>query len=228
MEVEIISKTVDALETICTFGRNCYSEKDIIDLREYYLNEYPDKEQMIKFVRKLIKSKHLTPIETVQINFAIIGVSRALMAQLTRHRIATFCIKSQRYVIEKDQFEYIIPKTVHDNNDLNLLYDYENFMRKVQIFYDKMIKAGIPVEDARFVLPNAASTSIGVSFNLRSLMHFMELRLCSHAQWEIRELAQLMKIEVVKRYPWMDDFLNPACILNGKCLEGKSCGKVNK
>ena len=90
----------------------------------------------------------------------------------------------------------------------------------------KLTEAGIPAEDARAVLPNATSTSMVASLNLRELIHLANLRLCTRAQKEIRILVKRMCDELIKEEPWLKDYLVPKCERFGFCDEDKSCGRV--
>ena len=102
----------------------------------------------------------------------------------------SFSQKSQRYVKEKGQFDYIIPPTIERNPELK--QKFEAFMQDISNKYLEFTEAGIPAEDARFVLPNATASSMVASLNLRELIHLANLRLCSRAQYEIRLLVKGM------------------------------------
>jgi thymidylate synthase (FAD) len=84
------------------------------------------------------------------------------------------------------------------------------------------------IEDARFVLPNAACTSMIVTMNARELLHFFRLRTCNRSQWEIRAVADKMLAECYKVAPTI--FANAGCgCCSGTCPEGRmSCGKPRK
>lgn len=98
-------------------------------------------------------------------------------------------------------------------------------MDSVSNFYAKAIAAGVPAEDARFVLPNATTSSLVASLNLREMIHLANLRLCVNAQHEIRKLVDKMCALVVDREPWLEEYLVPKCEKNGYCDEIKSCGR---
>ena len=179
-----------------------------------------------KIMASCIKSGHTSVTEFTTFTFHVSGVSRSLLAQITRHRHASFAVRSQRYCNE-DGFKYIIPHTIKKNS---AAYDiYKNTIDKIKNAYSTLQKLDIPNEDARYILPNACETTFEISINLRSLMNFMNERLCSRAQWEIRELAQMMKKEIINKYPEFEPYLVPKCEKYGKgkefCPEGKGCGK---
>lgn len=220
-QVKLISKPENMLKTIYTACRTCYSADSPINI--YDCDSAQDEEKMLKLIKRVVSSGHYSTIEHIQISFAISNISRACSHQLVRHRHMSFSQKSQRYVKEKGQFEYLTPDTIDKNPELKLKFD--EFMSKISDFYLELTQAGIPAEDARAVLPNAASTSMVASLNLRELIHLANLRLCSRAQTEIRILVKRMCDELVKEEPWLKEYLVPKCERLGYCDEDKSCGR---
>src|SRR5574344_2731819 len=162
-EVKLISKPDNMLRTIYTACRTCYSA----DSPENIYEKTPDEEKMLNLIKKVISSGHYSTIEHIQVSFAISGVSRACTHQLVRHRHASFSQKSQRYVKEKGQFDYIIPPTIE--KDPELKEKFVSFMGEISNKYQEFVDAGIPAEDARFVMPNAAASSLVASLNLREM-----------------------------------------------------------
>lgn len=163
-----------------------------------------------RLMRHIVASKHLSTLEHITFNFAVEGVSRALLAQLTRHRVGfSFSVQSQRYVKQSSdskhgKFDYVVPEKVKTKGFDDV---YENFMDQIQKMYDALIELGIPQEDARSILPNAATTNLVMTVNLRSLLDFyVKRRKGNGAQLEIAELAENLRKEVVKVEPWVDEF----------------------
>jgi thymidylate synthase (FAD) len=140
-----------------------------------------------------------------------------MLAQITRHRIASFSVQSQRYV-EMGRFGYVIPQTIAENDEA--LDEYQHLMCLVRIVYNKLIELGIPAEDARFVLPNACETRMIVTMNARELLHFFSLRCCKRAQWEIRAVADEMLRLCKEVAPEIFAKAGPGCV-RGRCPEGK-------
>lgn len=181
-----------------------------------------------------LDSGHQSVIEHATYTFIIEGVSRALLAQLTRHRIASFSVQSQRYVSMADGFDYVIPPRIEALGS-GALEDYNRQMRLIHEWYcqwqERLEKAGYKGEeaneDARFVLPNATSTKLMVTMNARELWRFFELRCCNCAQWEIREMAWLMLEECKEKAPRIFRDAGPGC-MRGHCPEKRSCGKPYK
>lgn len=231
LKVELVQHTPMPEEIVAMGAKLCYSSADITALKEG-VNE----NDQSKFVEKLIGLGHLSPIEHASFTFGIEGVSRALLAQITRHRIASFSVKSQRYVgqmgfkSEDGVFSYIIPPRIMALGD-DFVKKYEDQMKQMQEWYDFWnnalgSKGEESNEDARFVLPNAAETKMIVTMNARELLHFFDLRCCNRAQWEIRALAiEMLKLVKVVA-PNIFGQAGPGCLM-GPCPEGKmTCGKI--
>ena len=218
--VNLISKPENMLKTVYTACRTCYSADAPINI----YNSTDDEEKMLKLIERVISSGHYSTIEHIQVSFAISNVSRACTHQLVRHRHMSFSQKSQRYVKEKGQFDYIIPPTIE--KDPELKEKFEKFMGEISALYNEFTEAGIPAEDARFVLPNAAASSLVTSLNLREMIHLANLRLCTRAQYEIRILVNKMCQELLKEEAWLKPYLVPKCERLGFCDEDKSCGRV--
>ena len=200
-QVRLISKPENMLKTIYTACRTCYSADSPLNI--YDCDSAQDEEKMLKLISRVISSGHYSTIEHIQVSFAISNISRACSHQLVRHRHMSFSQKSQRYVKEKGQFDYLTPNTIEKNEELNKKFD--EFMAKVSEFYLELTEAGIPAEDARAVLPNAASTSMVASLNLREMIHLANLRLCTRAQTEIRILVKRMCDELIKEETWFQN-----------------------
>ena len=220
--VHLISKPENMLKTIYTACRTCYSADTPFEI----YNSTDDEEKMLKLIERVISSGHYSTIEHIQISFAISNVSRACTHQLVRHRHMSFSQKSQRYVKEKGQFDYLIPPTIARNEELKA--KFENFMEEISQFYCELTEAGIPAEDARAVLPNATSTFMVASLNLREMIHIANLRLCTRAQYEIRCMVKAMCDALIAEEPWLKPYLVPKCERLGYCDEDKSCGRMPK
>ena len=221
-QVRLISKPQNMLKTIYTACRTCYSADSPLNI--YDCDSAQDEEKMLKLINRVVSSGHYSTIEHIQVSFAISNISRACSHQLVRHRHMSFSQKSQRYVKEKGQFDYLTPDTIENNPELKQKFD--DFMEKISEFYLELTSAGIPTEDARAVLPNAASTSMVASLNLRELIHLANLRLCTRAQKEIRILVKRMCEALIEEEPWLKDYLVPKCERFGFCDEDKSCGRM--
>ena len=215
----LISHTPEPETVIAMAAKLCYSKSDVDKLKTAVLTN----EDNAKFIEKLKEMGHESPFEHVTFTFAIEGISRTLTHQLVRHRIASYSQKSQRYVSEND-FEYIVPPSIA--RDSQAKEKFENLMCTIRQAYNELASMDIPKEDARYVLPNATETKIIVTMNARSLFNFFSLRCCTHAQWEIRQLANLMLAEVQKVAPILFKNAGASC-KKGYCPEeGRSCGNA--
>lgn len=173
MMVKLIAFTPDPVGVCALAASQCYCS-----------------EPKVSTVKACIKSGHESIIEHANFTFEITEVSRALLAQLTRHRIGwSYSVRSQRYV-EQEREEYVVPESVESSPEA--LKIYKDAMAAAHDAYKTLLDAGIKREDARMLLGQGYTTDLIVTANARSLRHFFNLRLDRRAQWEIRELAQRM------------------------------------
>ena len=225
MKCELIRHTLSPEEMVALGAKLCYSGAHVNDL----LQRVEAKDQSA-FVEKILGMGHESVMEHASFTFAIEGVSRVLLAQITRHRLASFSVQSQRYVSYESGFGYVIPPRIQALG-CEAVEEYKQQMQTMQEWYvqwqEKLGKTGEGTnEDARFVLPGACETRLIVTMNVRELRHFFSLRMCNRAQWEIRALATAMHRECLKVAPALFRDAGPGC-LRGACPEGaKSCGKA--
>ncbi len=219
MQVKLLRYTPEPEKTVAMSARLCYSPIGAAQLEEKITDE-----QAAKLVRKLVEMGHFSTLEHVTFTFAIEGVSRVLTHQLVRHRIASYSQQSQRYVKEHD-FETILPLSIAARPAER--EKFEKLMGEIRTLYTEWTEMGIPAEDARYILPNAAETKIVVTMNVRSLYNFFRLRCCTRAQWEIRALAEKMLAEVKEVAPVLFEKAGPSCVTDGICTEGAmTCGRL--
>jgi thymidylate synthase (FAD) len=241
-KVTLIAFSPEPEKIVAASARLCYSDQTVDGLMEGL-----DEKKSQKFIQMLMDLGHESPIEHASFTFAVEGVSRSLLAQITRHRIASFSVQSQRYVNFNNP-DFVIPPEIARNPEANREYlaalknAAESYRALTKILAtthcEELLKQGVDkakayaqaekmaLEDARFVLPNATCTRMILTMNARSLMNFFHKRCCMRAQWEIREVANLMLSEVKKKAPSIFFHAGPPCI-TGPCPEGKmSCGKI--
>jgi len=219
MKVTLIHHTPEPEQAVALAARLCYSPVSIEGLRERLSGSDID-----GFLGKILRLGHLSVLEHASFTFGIECISRVTTHQLVRHRIASFSQQSQRYVSHREMFDVVVPPTVGENPLMA-----ERFLaqvREIHRLYGEMIEAGIPAEDARYLLPNATETKIIVTMNARELLHFFQLRCCERAQWEIREMAIGMLRLARRAAPAIFRNAGPGC-LGGKCPEGDmTCGRM--
>jgi thymidylate synthase (FAD) len=197
-------------------ARNCYSERGPLELEKQI-----SKQQAKKVIETVVSAGHESVLEYADFMFAIEGVSRALLAQLTRHRLASYAVKGQRYVVIKGPLSRIVP---HSIKEKGLEEEYNAQVDKAKELYDRMLAAGIPAEDARYILPEGTETQLVLKMNARELRNFFTLRCCNKAQWEIARLACDM-LKLVKRVaPNLFVSAGPECA-RSRCKETRPCGK---
>lgn len=176
----------------------------------------------LKSLKVAMDGGHESVLEHASFTFLIEDVSRVLLAQLTRHRLASFSVQSQRYC-GCNLEDVTIPQSIKDKRfggSVTLM------MQKVTDLYDAMIKEGVPAEDARFLVPQGVKCRLMMTANARELRHFYSLRCCNRAQWEIRQLADEMLRLCKEVAPVLFANAGAGCV-RGACPEGaKSCGKV--
>ena len=233
MNVTLIAHTPDPEKTVAAAAKLCYSPASIDTVMEGLTPEKTD-----SFLRMLGDLGHESPLEHASFTFGIEGVSRTLLAQITRHRIASYSVQSQRYVKE-NRFEYVLPPQIEAVPEAK--EEFLRAMESAQASYERIaaiLARGMEekaaaraaektaIEDARFVLPGACDTKMMVTMNARSLRNFFRHRCCNRAQWEIRECARQMLELVLEVAPTLFAHCGPPCA-DGACPEGKmSCGRA--
>lgn len=210
IQVTLLSHSEDPVRSLYMAYRTCYSSLTPQQVMRRIDDERITHDQMREFIAERLKTGHASPLEQVWFEFGISGVSRAFSHQFVRHRVGiSFEQQSQRYVTYKGgEFPYTVPETVRR---AGLEDRMEGLFDQVGQLYEEMVAAGVPAEDARFLLPNATNTNFKITVNFQSLLHICDLRLCTRAQWEFRKVAALMRAEVLKVAPEMGRFLQPKC-----------------
>lgn len=180
MKVGIVAATENPIDVISLAAGTSYN-KDNVSLAR---------------VKSCVAHEHTSVLEHAYITFRIDDISRACGNQLVRHRLASFVQESQRYCKYKNLGEtddwYVIPDKLQLLGG-DALEEFKKAMSNAGQSYETLLAAGVRAEDARSVLPNATKTSVTMSMNAREFFSFLNLRLSTHAQDEIRSLAQRMK-----------------------------------
>ena len=242
LKVRLLQHTYEPEKLVAVAAKLCYSPAGIDGIMEGL-----DGRTTADFLNMLTELGHESPVEHATFTFGIEGVSRSLLAQITRHRIASYSVKSQRWVKE-DQFDYVVPPEIEAVPEAKAIFvkameeDQERYNALTAILYqrhlNRLLEEGKSekearreaekqaIEDARYVLPNACETKLIVTMNARSLFNFFRQRCCNRAQWEIRRLAEEMLKLVRQVAPNLFARAGPGCYALGRCPEGKmSCGK---
>ncbi len=237
-KVTLMFYTPEPEKAVAAAAKLCYSSADIEKTADGLTPE-----KTASYVRMIAELGHASTLEHASFTFGIEGVSRAFLAQVTRHRIASFSVKSQRYVGESG-FSYVVPPEIEAIPEAKAEFlaameeDRRHYDRLSALLTEKhrrdLVLAGedektalsrakkMSNEDARFVLPNACETQMICTMNARELLHFFSLRCCSRAQWEIRGVANEMLRLAKKAAPDLFRLAGPGCV-RGACPEGKMC-----
>jgi len=226
-----VNGSIDLLESATpgdivalTAIRTCYSYRKPTEIVAAEGNKYFGERgsEANRLFNHIVNSGHTSTLEHINFTFAIEGASRALLAQLTRHRVGwSYSVQSQRYTkFSSDSrsggFDHVVPKAVLLEDKTKVVNSYTlsakdifgNFMDLTQDIYDQLIEMGVPQEDARAVLPNAATTNLVVTCNLRALIDFVGKRDRNKgAQSEIAQLADVLKQKVKAVEPRLAEFL---------------------
>ena len=216
MHVELLYHTPDPERAVATAARLCYAPVGAAELMETL-----SQDKIEHVLDTVISSGHLSTFEHASYTFAIDGVSRAMTHQLVRHRLASYNQQSQRYVTFDAEPSFVCPQSVVDAGAGEL---FDEAVDAAFASYRKLVEAGVPAEDARYLLPNACESKIVVTMNIRELLHFFSLRCCNRAQWEIRAVACEMLRLARPTAPHIFKTAGPGCV-RGACPEGKmTCG----
>lgn len=183
------------------------SYEDMLRVNELAIRNCYHSENNIKegsaerLIRNIIKSGHTATIEFADVVFHIV-TDRAIMSQITRHRVASYCISSQRYCnYANGKFDHNVRFIKPVNLNKDNLGNWKTSCQLAEKEYFNLIECGEKAETARSVLPNCVATSIYMKMNMRSLRNFLQLRLSNHAQVDIRNIATQMYNIVKEKYP---------------------------
>lgn len=223
MKVKLLEMTPNALDVLYAACRQCYSPDYVGDLYETdYKNVSHD--QKTKLIKHVFNSGHHSVLEHVSFTFAINASSRVEQQQHTRHRMSSYSIQSMRYC-NSSPTSVIVPESIQKsklyNEALQRIDDSKGF-------YNRLIEDGVPEEDARYFLYLGTSSDIVTTMNCRSLINFFSERLCTLAQWEIRDVAREMMKICKEKLPEIFGEIGPRCKQLGYCPESskRSCGKM--
>jgi len=236
IKVTLLTHTPEPQKIMAAAAKLCYARADIDTVMDGLTPEKVD-----NFIDMLSGLGHESPMEHMVFSFGIENVSRSLLAQITRHRMASFSVQSQRYVSEKD-FQFVTPPEIEGDEAAKKIFldTMDDIAKSYNTLADALksryVSEGMAekaaekkaIEDARYVLPNACTTKMIVTMNARSLHNFFKLRCCNRAQWEIRDLACKMLALVKEVAPNVFKDAGPACVRGG-CSEGNmTCGKAKE
>lgn len=213
------TKSMSLYQTALIYAayRQCMLSENVVYMFEHFDPSKDLDDKVTALICNCIRRGHLSPLEHVQLTFAIEDISRVASHQLVRHRIASYSQQSQRYTESAWGLGNVhLPPKVWDWYDKH--QEAAKNLELALAAYDQMIQDGVPSEDARYILPEGTTSNIVVTMNLRSLLHFFNERLCSSAQEEIRDIAGQMAELTTEIFPWLSEFIGPKCIGSDHCL----------
>lgn len=202
MKVQLIARTPDALKVAFSAIRTCYSNRDFAVIWNEDFKAYEERNNdHIRLIKQIVNHGHTSTLEHINFTFSIEGISRACLAQLTRHRIASYSVRSQRYVRTLKGIpwaEGVSPIETHPK--------VIEFLKQADELYNALVTIGYKAEDARMILPNQAATNLVMTINLRSFINLFRVRhLGTHSQKEIGILVESMYEAIVKVEPWIKE-----------------------
>ena len=234
MNVKLLTYTNEPEKIVAAAAKLCYSKSDIGTLMDNLTDD-----KICEFLDRLSNLGHSSPTEHASFTFGIEGVSRSFLAQISRHRIVSLSVQSQRYV-DMSTADSVIPPEIATSMEISDIFNgaingaFYSYNDIKNVLTQKYINSGMTEsnakkkaqEDARYVLPEACCTRMIITMNARELNHFFNLRCCNRAQWEIRECAEKMLKLVYPIAPHLFKNAGPSCAC-GACPEGAmSCGKA--
>lgn len=187
MKVTLLDSTVDPLFVISMCARTCYNSRKKDDINK-----------RAEFVKGLIKSGHTSTLENAIATFDIEGISRVCQNQIVRHRVGcSYCVQSMRYVDVANN-DCVLPVKALTADESCV-----DFVKKAKSFYKKLVENDVPKEDARMFLPLGMTCNMTMTMNFRAIRHFLQLRLSSRAQWEVRLVAKEILNICREKWPWL-------------------------
>jgi len=173
-------------------------------------------------IKFLLDANHTSPFEHIVYSFLVKGASRSFLAQMTRHRMASYTSGSQHYQNYSDYGFRI--ESPHTDNEL-----IDKTLDTIMNTYNTLIEEGVPKYEARQILPNGMENNLMITMNARSLINFYNLRLCNRNTAEIHTVAHKMHGLTMEHFPELFKYIGPDCYQNGGCKQGKmTCGTIWK
>lgn len=220
MDVRLITWTPSPELLAAAAARLCYQDVSAVDLLKNFSPEEVD-----HLLDVILSSGHLSVVEHISFTFAIDGVSRVLTHQLVRHRVGVaFSQQSQRYATVREA-ECVVPHSIRADDELAVKVNVA--MQAAMELYKRLLDAGVPNEDARYVLPQAIATRLVMTANLHALIQMYRLDACLRSQWEMRRLINALKREIRHISPRLARELKIKCFAQGYCDEARMCHELD-
>lgn len=219
INVKLVDFNKNPIRDVYLAYRTCYSSLDQFEIINKIDNNEITESEMKKFLIRMMKTGHKSPLRFLNLMFIVEGISRSATAQINRHSVGVNILEvSQRYVNLNEIDNFVVPPKIKKTK---LYEEWVNHHKNALDLYSKVLEIGIPKEDARYCIPISAQSRETISMNFEALQHFLDVRLCTTAQWEIRSVAGKMLQCVKKEIPFFHQFLGCKCLKqrNGFCDE---------
>ena len=208
--------TKDPLQLIGTTSAVCYNA------------DISNKEKNIKRALDCIHSGHGRVLEWPNVEVIVEGFSAKMMREAMRHIVGTSVLQaSTRYIDYEKGFDVITPPSIEGNNEAMEVWC--KAISDIKMAMGALKALGVPKEDYTNLLPLAYQSKMIWKVNLRTLVNFMNMRLCSRAYWEIREFSNMLKKALMEYSPEWEiickELFVPKCDAVGYCTEAKCCGR---
>lgn len=179
--IELMAITPNAEQVIELACRTCYLS----------FHRYDPPNSTEELIRKVIRKQHHSVLEHATATFRIKGASRVFTHEMVRHRLMSPSQESQRYVEygKTKPYEIVVPPSVEQAGHKDR---YIDIAARCEELYHEMVAAGVPKEDARYILPNGTTSEIVCSANFREFRHIFAVRCNPRAHWEIRRVCMMM------------------------------------
>ena len=210
MKVTLVSKPMNAVQSIC-LAIAIMKEKDPL---EYIRHSTVTQQQLM--IEEIMKTRLRGALEFASFEFLIEGCSRTFTHQLVRHRSFHFSQQSMRFFDARES-EFYNPLGTDENTNLVKMSQLQLAAEDVIAAYADLIDTGIPVQDARSILPQNITTKIMFGCNFRGLLDMAEVRMCKQTQGEFRSLMSQIKSILEEEEPFLASKLVPACERSGRC-----------
>lgn len=157
-----------------------------------------------KTIQSVVNMGHTSVFEHVVYSFLILGASRSHLAQITRHRMASYTSGSQHYQVYSDY-------GARGHKSLTGVETFQNAIAASMEAYNKLVDDGYHSYEARQVLPNGMENNLLFTINARSLINFLSLRTCKRNTAEIKDVADKIHVIAKEHFPELFDHVGPPC-----------------
>ena len=202
MTIEVIRQTEKPEEVVSYALQQCMRK----DIEQKAVNK-----EQLEFI---LDADHMSPLEHISQTILIKGISRSLLAQVTRQRTFKFTSSSQHYQ-NYNEYAFIVSQTDKDNQIFR-----ESFRQSMDV-YQKLLRCGLPKEEARQALPGAMEVNLLITADARNMINFFRQRVCMRNVAEMQIFANKWLVKAHTWFPGLFSMVGAGCHRTGKCTQGK-------